>query len=83
MTKARNVDTLTPLERWLRKNNKSQCELAEAVGCHRQTIGKVNAGVPVEESVSLKVYFITGGAVEPPISRRGKPNLSTNPQRKK
>lgn len=83
MTKAKSIDTLTPLERWLRKNNQSQADLAAAIGCHRQTIGRVNAGLPIEEIVARQIYFVTGGMVEPITKRRGKPELSTNPQRKK
>lgn len=83
MSQAKTMDTMTPLERWLRKNNYSMCELAAAIGCHRHTIGKVKQGLPIEEVVARQIYFVTGGMVDPAVKRRGKPELSTDPHTRK
>lgn len=83
MTRAKSIDTLTQLERWLRKNNHTKTDFALAVGCHRQTVSRVNQGLPIEEAIGLRVEFVTNGAIKPAVRRRGKPELSTKPQRRK
>lgn len=72
MTKPKPMESLTPLEKWLRRNNKSKGELAEAVGCHRHTIGKACDEVPVSEEIALKILFITGGLVKLEVAPVGR-----------
>lgn len=65
---------LSPLKRWLRKNNLKIGEFAQILGCHRQTIRSVSDGKAVEETIARQIYFITNGEISPLIKRRGRPN---------
>lgn len=66
--------SLSPLKRWLRRNNLKIGELAQLLDCHRQTLRAVSDGKAVEESLARKIYFITNGEISPDIKRRGRPS---------
>lgn len=69
----KNNFTLTPLKRWLRKNNLKMNELADLLFCDRATLRAISDGKPVESGIARKVFFVTSGAVDPEIRRRGRP----------
>lgn len=71
---------ISPIERWLRKNNMTMMELAEKVGCHRETIRRVKEGIAIEEQFARAIYFATGGYVDPAVKRRGRPSCEQLPQ---
>ena len=62
---------ISDLERWLIRNNMTINELAEMVGCNRQTIRRIKQGDGVESRVANQVYFITSGAVNPQVKEKG------------
>jgi len=62
---------ITPLERWLRKNNLKMYEFAEMIGCHRNTVYAIKKNKAVDETIARKVFFITNSEVQPQIKNRG------------
>jgi len=63
---------ITPLERWLRKNNLNMQEFAQLVGCHRNTIRSIKKNKGVEESIARKVFFLTNSEVQPVVKNPGR-----------
>lgn len=73
MTKPKPIHTLSPLKRWLRKNNKSMIELAQMVGCDRRTVSRIDNDFPVEEHHAIRMSLITGGEIRPAVKNKGRP----------
>jgi len=48
-------------------------ELARILGVTRQVIWKVKNGKTVDTETAQKIYFLTGGCINPPSKARGFP----------
>lgn len=68
----KDLTQITPLERWLRKNNLNMQEFAEIIGCHRQTLRSVKQNKGIDELIARKIYFVTNAEVEPIIKNKGR-----------
>lgn len=70
------------LETWMLKNGMEVGEMARILGVTRQVIWKIKNGKTVDPETAQKVYFITGGCVNPVSKPRGFP-LGQKKNRKK
>lgn len=63
----------SPLAQWLRKKGMTQVRLAYQVGCCRELLLKVKKGIPICPLYAKRIFDITGGEVNPPSQKVGRP----------